>query len=267
MQDDELKSVPINSKGFGTISKLVMQDQSLDIRAKAIYAYLNSFAGSGDTCFPSRDKICRDLCISKNTLSKYMKQLIEAGYISVSQAKNNGKFSHNVYTICGECSPCTNLPCTKLPYTVERDTTIPYTVERDTNINNTKINNNKNKQSNNKQGTDSLTAIVNGYTDNDELRLTISEFIKMRKLMKKPMTEFALRRMLANLDKLAQTDSEKVAILSQSIERSWLGVFPLKSGNQKKQTLSQPEKPETEAERIQREQMEAYIEQCERRWK
>lgn len=130
MADDIIKGIPINSAGFGTISKLAMQDRRLHIAAKAIYAYFNSYAGGGDACFPSRKKICFDLGISNDTLSKYLRQLTECGYISVEQIKEGGRFSHNVYTLNGTISPCPKIS----------DTEKTVNGKLDTNINNSNIN-------------------------------------------------------------------------------------------------------------------------------
>ena len=106
---DELKLTGVNSKGYGTVAKLVMQDRRISVGAKAIYAYFSSFVGAGDSCFPSWEKICFDLCIARGTLNKYLKELVVFGYIKTEQTKQNGRFAGNVYTI----SPCTNLPYTK----------------------------------------------------------------------------------------------------------------------------------------------------------
>ena len=57
----------------------------------------------------------------------------------------------------------------------------------------------------------------------------------MRQLNKKKLTDRALQLILAKLDKLANSESEKVAILNQSIENCWQGVFPLKDGYEPKQ--------------------------------
>lgn len=115
--EDFLKSADINSAGYGIIPKLVMQDSELDIGAKAVYAYFCSFAGAGDTCFPSRDKICLDLGVSKNTITKYITQLVRRGYIGVEQSKGNGRFANNVYTLRSEVGPCTKKQDTEEPYT------------------------------------------------------------------------------------------------------------------------------------------------------
>lgn len=53
-------------------------------------------------------------------------------------------------------------------------------------------------------------------------------YVEMRKLIKKPLTERAGKLVAGKLQKLAPDDDErKAAILNQSVEHSWLGVFPL----------------------------------------
>ena len=84
---------------------MIMQDKKLHITAKAIYAYLASFAGAASSCYPSRGKICSDLGISGDTFTKYLKQLTDCGYLIVAQEKEQGRFSHNVYTLPDMISP------------------------------------------------------------------------------------------------------------------------------------------------------------------
>ena len=97
---DRVKVRGMNGAGFGIIQKSVMQNRELHVTAKAIYAYFSSFVGGGNSCFPSRSKICYDLDISKDTLSKYLNNLISCGYLEIEQSTEGGKFSHNVYTLC-----------------------------------------------------------------------------------------------------------------------------------------------------------------------
>lgn len=64
-------------------------------------------------------------------------------------------------------------------------------------------------------------------------REAVTEFIKMRKVIRKPLTDHALKLMLRELEKLSDQESEQIAILEQSIANSWQGVFPLrKNGNE-----------------------------------
>jgi hypothetical protein len=42
------------------------------------------------------------------------------------------------------------------------------------------------------------------------------------------MTDYAKKLTINKLKKYADSESEQIAILNQSIERGWVGVFPLK---------------------------------------
>lgn len=98
--EDQLRVEGVNFKGFGIIPKYVMLDPDLTIEAKTIYAYFCSYAGNGDTTFPSRDKILVDLPMSKDAYYKHFRQLTDQGYITVQQEKGDrSAFSNNVYTL------------------------------------------------------------------------------------------------------------------------------------------------------------------------
>lgn len=97
---DQLRVEGVNFKGFGIIPKYVMLDPDLTIEAKTIYAYFCSYAGNGNTTFPSRDKILVDLPMSKDAYYKHFRQLTDQGYITVQQDKGErASFANNVYTL------------------------------------------------------------------------------------------------------------------------------------------------------------------------
>ena len=97
---DILRVEGINSQGYGQSPKLVMRDKRLDLEAKAIYCYIASFTGGGNTAFPSRDIMLADLKISKDRYYKYFNQLKDADYIRVERKKSEkGAFEHNIYTL------------------------------------------------------------------------------------------------------------------------------------------------------------------------
>lgn len=152
----------INSKGFGFTPKLVMKDRRLTIEAKAIYNYFCSYAGGGNTAFPSVSLICDDLCISKSRYYKHFKLLTTYGYVSTTQTKEGYSFAKNIYTLhthpkaleAQEELTCTQnkdtaqtqeeLACTQNEYTActcFRDTQNKYTQNEDTNNNTYKSNN------------------------------------------------------------------------------------------------------------------------------
>lgn len=107
------------------------------------------------------------------------------------------------------------------------------------------INNNKEQQQpttkkkERKKPAETYDSIIDSYTENGELRSALVEFVKMRKMMKKPLTNKALSLLLTSkkgLDGLASNDAEKIDIVQQSIMRGWQGFFPLKDIEAKKNT-------------------------------
>lgn len=54
------------------------------------------------------------------------------------------------------------------------------------------------------------------------------EFVKMRKGIKKPMTEYASKLMLKKLDGLRRAGHDPQAVLDQSILKCWLDIFPVR---------------------------------------
>lgn len=79
-----------------------------------------------------------------------------------------------------------------------------------------------------KESFDDILNLVNGITD--ELKDAYLEFIKMRKLIKKPLTNYALKNIIKKVDEYSNGDIQiMIAILNQSIVNSWQGVFPLKN--------------------------------------
>ena len=74
------------------------------------------------------------------------------------------------------------------------------------------------------------------------LDVALNDFAEMRKKMRKPLTDRALALTLSELEKLAPGDDEKkIAILNQSIQRGWQGVFPLKDEHKQTSRFATPD--------------------------
>lgn len=99
---DILRVEGVNARGYGIIPKIVMQDKRLSQGAKLIYAYFCTFAGAGETAFPSARKICADLGFgSEDTFRKHRNILVKFGYLRITQVRGpEGKFRNNIYTLC-----------------------------------------------------------------------------------------------------------------------------------------------------------------------
>lgn len=82
---------------------------------------------------------------------------------------------------------------------------------------------------NKKEKITTIDKLIKEYTTNDNLIETLKDFVKMRKAIKKPLTDRALKGILNKLDKLSENEDIKIKILEQSIENCWAGVFELKN--------------------------------------
>ncbi|WP_291543846.1 phage replication initiation protein [Clostridium sp. Maddingley MBC34-26] len=105
---------------------------------------------------------------------------------------------------------------------------IPMVTQMDTQVRLGKDSIGKDNKKESKKAT-SYDDLVNSYTNYQELKDTIYEFIKMRKLIKKPLTVKALQLMLTKLTNISKNvDEVKIAVLNQSIENSWQSIYELK---------------------------------------
>lgn len=82
------------AKGFALISNAVMRDPSLTMQAKYLYGLLKSFAWQDATTYPGVKTLCGAAGVSKDTLSKYLSELVERGLIEV---KRRGQGKTNLY--------------------------------------------------------------------------------------------------------------------------------------------------------------------------
>ena len=79
------------NKGFGLMPKLVATDTNLTIEAKAIYGYIASFAGNGESAFPKVKTMLYHLQISEKRYYKHMQLLIDYGYIEIQKRRRYDK--------------------------------------------------------------------------------------------------------------------------------------------------------------------------------
>ena len=70
---------------------------------------------------------------------------------------------------------------------------------------------------------------VDEYYEDADVNAAFIDYVRMRKLIKHPMTEEAIKRAKAKLEKLSAGNRElAIAILNQSVDHSWQGLFELK---------------------------------------
>lgn len=98
------------TKGFNSITRDLVYDNSLSDRARFLYVYM--------ACKPPeweyyQDKVAEELGYEKRTLRKYLDELIERGWIIEESQENPGKFGALQYTIEIERKGGVNLPIRK----------------------------------------------------------------------------------------------------------------------------------------------------------
>ena len=145
---------------------------------------------------------------------------------SSSEADRQRQYQHKIEAEKETCKESNKISCKKSTPYIEIDKDIDNIKAKDTNTD-TETDNNTNKRKT-KKGFD---AVVEEYTTNADLKAAIFDFIQFRKAIKAPLTDRALTLCLNKLDKLANNDLTKIAVLNQSIERGWKGLFEVKDNS------------------------------------
>ena len=238
------------TKDYTVMSNSHLKSKSLTLKAKGLLSIMLSLPEEWDYTVAGLAALSADGLDSVRTA---LKELEANGYLHRSQTKCKGKFDKSEYIVYER--PQGEKPLTENPLTENPMTEKP--MQLNTNISNTKISNTEKKER--KKAAGSFDEIIADYTSSEDLKRALYEYIKMRKLIKKPLTDYALKRQLKTLDGLAKTDAEKVAVVDQSVTRNWLGLFPLNSDYKKPQPAARPPQQETEEERLRREQSEQLL--------
>lgn len=129
--------------GYGLVYQDVTRNKNIAASAKGLYAYLSSFCGVTDECYPSVDTITKEMGMGKDTFYRHINALVAAGVVEKSQTTGEGgKFGRTVYKLTHE------VVISDFPITQNKDTDKPETVAKETNNNNININSINNNNNN-----------------------------------------------------------------------------------------------------------------------
>ena len=201
---------------YTVIKNDLLRSGDLKANTKILLLILLSYENKEEGfAYPSHSRLIKETGLSKVTLLKCLDELEEKGYIKRVKAKGG----NNKYYINDN---------------IKNSSTKNSTSEKDSSTKNDTTTSNKNStlqllNKNNKKEKTNLDKIIEAYTKNDLLVEAIKDFIKMRKTIKKPVTDRGLKGILNKLDKYGKDDLEKIEILENSIMNCWQGVFELKN--------------------------------------
>lgn len=177
--------------------------------------------------------------MSKDIISRNLKKLEAFGYIKTGVFNEVGfdrtKWFADVRNPCDKMLPSISEKC-EMDFAQEQNG-ISKNQKPIPNIN-TNINTEIKPKKERTKGTsfDDVLDSIEIIRENPDLREAFVEYIKMRKLIKKPLTDRALKLNINDAYKLSGGDAKKMqAIVEQSIQHSWAGMYELKTKTQSKQ--------------------------------
>lgn len=239
------------NENYTVLSNYHFKEKGMSLKAKGLLSLMLSLPENWDYSAAGLVTLSKD---GKDSVNAALKELEKFGYLRRTQAYDaSGKFGGYNYEIFEQPSeivkaeqkaekPSTDKPFAENPSTGKPTTENPQ--ELNTNNSNTqksktKISSTEEKERKKASAPSSYDTIINERIFDEEVKNTLYEFIKMRKLMKKPLTDFALTKLINKLEKMTVDPRAQVAILENSILNNWQDIYEPKAEQQKQQQRGQ----------------------------
>ena len=218
---------------YAIIPASVRYDKDLTPNAKLLYGEITALCNERGYCWASNKYFAELYGASKQTVSRWIKALSDSGHIQsrVIYKEGSKEIDNRYITIC-------DYPINK------NDNTYPQKCEEPT-LKNAKDNNTLNTTSNitsNNTGNKKKERKATSYDDilsavsDADLRDLYYEYIKMRKLIKSPMTDRALVMLINKVHSLEPQSLERQKLmLETAIMNNWKSVYPIKEDKQRGQ--------------------------------
>ena len=209
-----MSDIKVHKSGeFTVMSNYHLKDKRMSLKAKGILSVMLSLPSEWDYSVAGLQTLSKD---GKDGTTSALIELEKLGYLVRSKVLNEkGQFDGYNYDIYER--PFTEKPQAEKPFTEKPSTDNPL----QSNINQSNI-----KERKNTTDYDAIIATVK----NEEVKQTLYEFVKMRLLIKKPLTDRALQMIINKLKTLSNDDPTRaVEILNQSIIHNWQDIYELKA--------------------------------------
>ena len=213
------------NENYTVLSNYHFKEKEMSLKAKGLLSLMLSLPDAWDYSAAGLVKLSKD---GKDSVNGALKELEKFGYLKRTQSVNtNGTFAGYNYEIYE--SPIldtkTEKPSTNKPLTEKPSTEKPQQLsikELNKKQSNTKI---LKKEEEDERKTENLRptydSIINGKIFNDNVKKALYEFIKMRSMIKKPLTNFALDLVIEKLFKISFDPNVQVETLNEAVLNNW----------------------------------------------
>lgn len=248
------------NKNYTVMSNYHLRDRDLSLKAKGLLSLMLSLPENWDYSIAGLVVLSKD---GKESVMTALNELEKNRYlIRELEQGEKGRFNGYIYNIYEEPHELEvkerkrKNPNTEKPFTENPNTENPTQINtKENNNENNKVLNNKRKK---ERKEESYEDIIDNHFQNEEVKDMLREFIKMRKLIKSPLTNLALSRICNKLKNLSENSNEQINILEQSIINNWKDIYPLKDNKQ--ENKQENKKEEISYSAIIRERMKKPVE-------
>ena len=238
------------NENYTVLSNFHFKEKGLSLKAKGLLSLMLSLPDDWDYSAAGLVALSKD---GKDSVNAALKELEKFGFLRRTQAIDEaGKFSGYDYEIFErpiyeaqqpkEEKPKTGEPLAENPSTGKPITENPPQLSinsLNTKKSITKKSSTEEKERKKASAPTSYDAIINDRIFDEEVKTTLYEFIKMRKLIKKPLTDFALKKLINKLEKITTDPAQQVAVLENSILNNWQDIYEPKKEQQKQKVHAQ----------------------------
>ena len=247
------------NKDYTTMSNHHLKDKKLSMKAKGLLSVMLSLPDSWDYSIEGLVSISKE---SKTSIRSTLDELKENDYLVITKKYPNetqdGRISY-IYDIFEERQNTHKDSDTNankenkekkqegkkqgienlyLENQYLENLDIENVPQLNTNILNTKKLNTNNQVLKDIRKKVTFDDLIDAYTENDDLKKELKNHLATRKSKKATLTNRAIELSFKTLDELVSEypvniqDDKRIQIVQQSIERGWIGFFPLKNNDE-----------------------------------
>ena len=214
---------------YAVIPATVRYDSEIPPNAKLLYGEITALCNKEGYCWASNNYFARLYNVSTRSISAWINALCQRGYIESKVIRK--KKSKEVDVRCITIRESTLWKKSSDPMEenfIPYRKNLPYPIEENFQENITSINTTKNNTSNKKKERKSGYDDILSSIEDTSLKDLYLEYIKMRKLIKSPMTDRALQMLIHKVESLETDVERQKKLLEVAIINNWKSVYPLK---------------------------------------